>query len=66
MEIIRYRYDVWGEEVILGVSWDLLWVVAKHFMQGRSGFDTLKYLFQDRLVDIVLDDACGDLERAHR
>ncbi len=28
MEIIRYRYDVWGEEVILGVSWDLLWVVA--------------------------------------
>lgn len=28
MEIIRYRQDVWGEEVILGVSWDLLWVVA--------------------------------------
>jgi branched-subunit amino acid ABC-type transport system permease component len=28
VEIIRYRYDVWGEEVILGVSWDLLWVVA--------------------------------------
>jgi len=28
VEIIRYRHDVWGEEVILGVSWDLLWVVA--------------------------------------
>lgn len=28
MEIIRYRNDVWGEEVILGISWDLLWVVA--------------------------------------
>lgn len=28
MEIVRYKYDVWGEEVILGVSWDLLWVVA--------------------------------------
>lgn len=28
MDIIRYRNDVWGEEVILGVSWDLLWVVA--------------------------------------
>ncbi len=27
-EIIRYKRDVWGEEVILGVSWDLLWVVA--------------------------------------
>lgn len=28
MEIIRHKYDVWGEEVILGVSWDLLWVVV--------------------------------------
>lgn len=28
MDIIRYRNNVWGEEVILGVSWDLLWVVA--------------------------------------
>ena len=26
--IVRYKYDVWGEEVILGVSGDLLWVVA--------------------------------------
>lgn len=26
--IVRYKRDVWGEEVILGVSWDLLWVVA--------------------------------------
>ena len=28
MDIIRYRNNVWGEEVILGVSWDLLWVIA--------------------------------------
>lgn len=28
MEIVRYKRDVWGDEVILGVSWDLLWVVA--------------------------------------
>lgn len=28
MEIIRHRNDVWGQEVILGISWDLLWVVA--------------------------------------
>jgi cytochrome b subunit of formate dehydrogenase len=26
--IVRFKRDVWGEEVILGVSWDLLWVVA--------------------------------------
>lgn len=28
MEIVRYKRDVWGDEVILGVSWDLLWVVS--------------------------------------
>lgn len=28
MEIVRYKRDVWGQEVILGVSWDLLWVIA--------------------------------------
>lgn len=27
-EIVRYKRDVWGSEVILGVSWDLLYVVA--------------------------------------
>ncbi|MBM89450.1 MAG: hypothetical protein CMQ41_13845 [Gammaproteobacteria bacterium] len=26
-EIVRYKRDVWGEEVILGVSWDLLYVI---------------------------------------
>ena len=26
-EIVRFKRDVWGEEVILGVSWDLLYVV---------------------------------------
>ena len=28
MEIIRNKRDVWGDEVILGVAWDLLWVGA--------------------------------------
>ena len=27
MEIATYKRDVWGREVLLGVSWDLLWVV---------------------------------------
>lgn len=26
MELATYKQDVWGREVILGVSWDLLWV----------------------------------------
>lgn len=26
MEIVTYKEDVWGREVILGVSWDLLWL----------------------------------------
>ena len=33
MEIARYREDVWGREVLLGVSWDLLWgVIAVAFI----------------------------------
>lgn len=28
MEIAEYKRDVWGREVLLGVSWDLLWAVV--------------------------------------
>lgn len=27
MDIVRWKHDVWGREVLLGISWDLLWVV---------------------------------------
>ncbi len=47
MDIATYKKDVWGREVLLGVSWDLLWVVlvlafvfiALHalFMAARRG-----------------------------
>ncbi len=28
MDIAKVREDVWGREVIAGVSWDLLWLVV--------------------------------------
>src|SRR5690606_32876341 len=28
MDLATYKTDVWGREVILGASWDLLWLVA--------------------------------------
>ena len=28
MDIIELRQDVWGREVVAGISWDLLWLVA--------------------------------------
>ena len=28
MDLATYKEDVWGREVILGVSWDLLWLVV--------------------------------------
>ena len=28
MELARFKHDVWGREVLLGVSWELLWLVA--------------------------------------
>lgn len=27
MDIVEYKNDVWGQEVLRGVSWDLLWLV---------------------------------------
>jgi len=27
VDIVRFREDVWGREVLLGISWELLWVV---------------------------------------
>lgn len=27
MDIVNYKQDVWGREVLLGVSWDLLWLI---------------------------------------
>ena len=28
MEVLRYGHDAWGQVVVNGVSWDLLWVAA--------------------------------------
>jgi len=28
MEIFRYRSDAWGQRILEGMSWDLLWVFA--------------------------------------
>ena len=28
MEFATYKSDIWGREVIRGVSWDLLWLVV--------------------------------------
>jgi len=28
MDIVTYRKDVWGREVVLGVSWELLWLIV--------------------------------------
>jgi cytochrome b subunit of formate dehydrogenase len=28
VDIVRVREDIWGREVFLGISWDLLWVVV--------------------------------------
>ena len=28
MEVLRYKTDAWGQRVLEGASWDLLWVFA--------------------------------------
>ena len=45
MEIVTYKNDVWGREVLLGVSWEWLWLVlVASFVAiaaGRSADRTL-------------------------
>ena len=39
MDIATYKDDVWGQEVLNGVSWDLLWLVivlAFIFIAGHA------------------------------
>jgi len=26
MDLLRYRKDAWGQEILTGISWDLIWV----------------------------------------
>ena len=28
MEILRYKSDAWGQRILEGASWDLIWVFA--------------------------------------
>ena len=37
MDIATYKNDVWGREVILGVSWDLLWLVCVAALVAIAG-----------------------------
>jgi cytochrome b subunit of formate dehydrogenase len=45
MDFVTYKNDVWGREVILGVSWDLLWVfivAAFIFIAAHAVFKALQ------------------------
>ncbi len=28
MEILRYKSDAWGQRILEGASWDLIWIFA--------------------------------------
>lgn len=50
-DIVRYRRDVWGEEVILGVSWDLLWVIAVAVMVLLAAHAIIMAVLANRKMD---------------
>ncbi len=52
-EIVRYRRDVWGEDVILGVSWDLLWVVAVAVLVLLAAHAIVMALLANKKMDKV-------------
>ncbi|MEX2131666.1 MAG: cytochrome b/b6 domain-containing protein [Pseudohongiellaceae bacterium] len=50
-DIVRYKRDVWGEEVILGVSWDLLWVVAVAILILLAAHAVIMAVLANRKMD---------------
>ncbi|MCI0517143.1 MAG: hypothetical protein L0Y45_04840 [Woeseiaceae bacterium] len=46
MEIFRYKSDAWGQRVLEGVSWDLLWF----FVGAALLFIVLHAIYKRRLL----------------
>ncbi|HSD68302.1 MAG TPA: hypothetical protein VLB07_02060 [Woeseiaceae bacterium] len=52
MEIFRYKSDAWGQRVLEGASWDLLWF----FVGAALVFIVLHAIYKRRLLKGSADD----------
>ncbi len=61
MEFVTYKSDVWGREVIRGVSWDLLWLVVVAAFVAIALHAI--YEAMQNIVDRNIDIPGGDLPK---
>ncbi len=52
MDIFRYKSDAWGQRVLEGASWDLLWV----FVSAALVFIVLHAIYKRRRLKSEVDD----------
>lgn len=52
MDIFRYKSDAWGQRVLEGASWDLLWI----FAGAAVIFIVLHAIHKYRLAKRAVDD----------
>jgi hypothetical protein len=52
MAILRYKTDAWGQRVLEGVSWDLLWL----FVAGAVAFIVFHAIYTHRKRHAVRQD----------
>jgi hypothetical protein len=52
MEILRYKTDAWGQRVLEGASWDLIWI----FVAGAVAFIVFHAIYTHRKMKTVDED----------
>ena len=46
MEVFRFSKNVWGQEMLLGMSWDLLWVPVAAALACIAGHQVLRLILR--------------------
>jgi len=52
MEILRYKTDAWGQRVLEGASWDLVWL----FVGGAIVFIVFHAIYTHRKLKLMRQD----------
>jgi hypothetical protein len=52
MDIFRYRSDAWGQQILEGASWDLLWI----FVGAAVAFIVFHAIYTARKLNGTPDD----------
>ena len=51
LELLRFTRNVWGQEMLLGVSWDLMWVPVAAAVAFIVLHQIIRYVKSKRAAD---------------